>query len=406
MSALLCGIPQFLARRKSKAQENTAYLEGVPVQNEKKTVVSAKVDPFDSASSSASTIAIPPTTAVKPAEKAPETKSQRALTVCSKGKYALVDDFPAPELQHEQEVVIRNYAVGLNPIDWKSVDYNFCLPAFPWVTGREMAGVVERVGSEVKGCKVGDRVWTSTYYRDARAGCFQELVTVPAHTVSHIPSNITFEEAACLGVAALTAGMTLWKWLDVPLPSAPAVTSEEYLLVWGGSAVTGQFAIQMAKLGGLNVIAVCSERTKSMTEELGAKVVTRDGKSNEEIIEELRSIAGENITRVIDLVGNSTAVAALKTVSKTKPVHFAPLAMMKDQVVEGHITVHTVEMKRFVLDEESDKWSQELNALIESGKLRLPKIEVMNGGLEAVEAGLERIKKGDMGGVKVVVSLA
>lgn len=245
-----------------------------------------------------------------------------------------------------------------------------------------------------------------TYYRDARAGCFQELVTVPAHTVSHIPSNITFEQAACLGVAALTAGMTLWKWLDVPVPSSSAVPSEEYLLVWGGSAVTGQFAIQMAKLGGLNVIAVCSERTKSMTEELGAKVVTRDGKTNEEIIEELRSIAGENITRVIDLVGNSTAVAALKTVSKTKPVHFAPLAMMKEQVVEGHITVHTVEMKRFVLDEESDKWSQELNSLIESGKLRLPKIEIMEGGLDVVEAGLERIKKGDMGGAKVVVSLA
>lgn len=60
--------------------------------------------------------------------------------------------------------MIRNYAVGLNPIDWKSVDYNFCLPAFPWVTGREMAGVVERVGSEVKGCKVGDRVWTSKFF--------------------------------------------------------------------------------------------------------------------------------------------------------------------------------------------------------------------------------------------------
>lgn len=73
----------------------------------------------------------------------------------------MVDDHPVPELVHEKEVVIRNYAVGLNPIDWKSVDYNFCLPAFPWVTGREMAGIVEEVGSEVTSCKVGDRVWTS-----------------------------------------------------------------------------------------------------------------------------------------------------------------------------------------------------------------------------------------------------
>jgi NADPH:quinone reductase-like Zn-dependent oxidoreductase len=59
--------------------------------------------------------------------------------------------------------VISNHATGLNPIDYKSVDYNFCLPEFPWVTGREMAGVVEAVGSAVTDVKVGDHVWTSAY---------------------------------------------------------------------------------------------------------------------------------------------------------------------------------------------------------------------------------------------------
>lgn len=53
--------------------------------------------------------------------------------------------------------------MGLNPIDFKSVDYNFCLPAFPWVTGREMAGVVEEVGAAVTGFVPGDRVWTCEF---------------------------------------------------------------------------------------------------------------------------------------------------------------------------------------------------------------------------------------------------
>lgn len=89
-------------------------------------------------------------------------KSNRALIVAAKGAYDFVD-LPFPTLSHEQEVVISNRATGLNPIDYKSVDYNFCLPEFPWVTGREMAGVVEMVGPGVRDVKVGDHVWTSMF---------------------------------------------------------------------------------------------------------------------------------------------------------------------------------------------------------------------------------------------------
>jgi NADPH:quinone reductase-like Zn-dependent oxidoreductase len=81
--------------------------------------------------------------------------------VSAKYKYALVEEHPFPSLETDDEIIISTRAVGLNPIDWKSVDYNFCLPAFPWVTGREMAGIVEAVGANVHDFKVGDRVWTS-----------------------------------------------------------------------------------------------------------------------------------------------------------------------------------------------------------------------------------------------------
>jgi hypothetical protein len=84
----------------------------------------------------------------------------RALVVAARGTYDYMDH-PFPTMAHEKEVVIANRAAGLNPIDHKSVDYNFCLPEFPWITGREMAGIVEAVGSGVEGLKVGDKVWTS-----------------------------------------------------------------------------------------------------------------------------------------------------------------------------------------------------------------------------------------------------
>lgn len=90
-----------------------------------------------------------------------ERRTNRALAVVEKGRYEILESYPFPTLRHEGEVVIRTHAVGLNPIDWKSVDYGFCLPEFPWITGREMAGVVEQVGSDVTDFHVGQRVWTS-----------------------------------------------------------------------------------------------------------------------------------------------------------------------------------------------------------------------------------------------------
>lgn len=252
-----------------------------------------------------------------------------------------------------------------------------------------------------------DLLSTGTYYRDIRAGCFQDFVTVPAHTVLPIPKNLSFEEAACLGVAALTAAMTLWKWLEVPLSTTPSMNSSEYILIWGGSTVTGQFAVQMAALSGLNVIAVTSTSTRALVESLGAKhVITRDGKSNEEIVEAVRAIGGDKITRGLDLVGGTTAIHGLQALSREKPCLFAPLAMMKPQEVAENVTVVNVEMKQFVLDESSSHYAKTLNDLIARGRVRLPDLHILSGGLKAVEGGLERLKKGDMGGKKLVVSFS
>ncbi|KAH6678668.1 chaperonin 10-like protein [Halenospora varia] len=329
----------------------------------------------------------------------------RALVVASKGSYALLDDHPFPELAHEHEIIISNRATGLNPIDYKSVDYNFCLPEFPWITGREMAGVVEAVGKRVTEFKVGDHVWTSTYYRDRRAGCFQSFVTVPSHTVLPLPLNLPFTHAACLGVAGLTAAMTLWRWLDVPMPTQPSSPpSDEYLLVWGGSTSTGQFAIQLARLSGLKVVAVTSGKTAGMVRSLGAEVVVRDGKSNEEVLADILSLTGDRITRAIDLVGTKTAPFCLQAFSKSRGGVFAPLAMMgSKEVIPANVKVETVEMKQFVNDKGCRKYGLELNKLVEDGKIRLPELHVIEGGLDVVVDGLEKLKGGDLGGRKMVV---
>jgi NADPH:quinone reductase-like Zn-dependent oxidoreductase len=221
---------------------------------------------------------------------------------------------------------------------------------------------------------------------------------------------MSFEEASCLGVAGLTAAMSLWHWLEVP--GSPALESQTisrsgYILIWGGSTVTGQFAIQMAVLGGLRVIAVTSAKTAEVAEMLGAvHVVVRDGKSGDQLVAEIRAIADDDITRGIDLVGPETASLCLKALSGSQRTLFAPLAMISSKTqVPQNIVVETVEMKLFVLQDSSSVYAHALNRLIEERKLVLPQLTIVSGGLEKVLEGLERIKKGDMGGKKMIVRL-
>lgn len=276
------------------------------------------------------------------------------------------------------------------------------------VTGREMSGVVAQVGRNVPNFQEGERVWTSTYYKDLRAGCFQEYIVVPSHTVLPIPDTVPFEAAACLGVAALTAAMSLWKWLGVPTPSSVIdFTKEQWLLIWGGSTVTGQFATQFAVHSGLKVITVTSADTKALSQRLGAShVVARDGRSDDELVEEIRQITRGKITRAIDLVGPETSALSLRSVSEEWPVAFAPLAMMSgSQEVPKNVVVHTVEMKQFVLDKTNVYYTKELGTLLESGKVVLPELQLIEGGLEVIQEGLELLKKGNMRGKKLVVRI-
>lgn len=104
---------------------------------------------------------------------APQLRSKgyiKALCVIAERTYGIATDIPYPTINTPDEIIIRANAVGLNPIDWKSVEYNFCMPSFPWIGGREVAGTVEEVGTNVKDFKPGDRVWASESQLTTKGG--------------------------------------------------------------------------------------------------------------------------------------------------------------------------------------------------------------------------------------------
>ena len=325
-----------------------------------------------------------------------------ALLVNQNYEYELSNVSQSPLGPHE--ISIRTKAVGLNPIDWKTVTYKFCMPSLPWINGRECSGVIEAVGTAVKSFRIGQRVWTSTYYRDRRAGCFQELVVAPEHTVLEIPECLGFEEAACLGVAGLTAAMTLWKWFDLPMVSS-GVHSQQFALVWGGSTSTGQFAVQIAAEAGLKVIAVASQRMKQKLLELGAHhVVVRDSRSLADIATEVRRIGGDDILYAIDLVGPDSAVHGVECLSRQCPAKFAPLAVPAPPIdAPKNIEIVNVEMKQFVLNPMSRKYAIRLAELVAEGRVLVPEHTILTGGLSVVASGLARLQNGETGGRKLVV---
>jgi NADPH2:quinone reductase len=169
-------------------------------------------------------------------------------------------DLPVPE-PGPGELLVRVTAAGVNPADWKvrSGLRRAELPLEPPVAlGREVAGVVERLGSGVAGFAAGDEVFGGTA---GSAGGWAELARVPAAFAAHRPAEVAATDAAVLPVAAATAYDAL-----VQLALPPGAT----LLVIGAGGGVGLAAVQLARARGVEVVGIASLGKHELLAGLGA----------------------------------------------------------------------------------------------------------------------------------------
>jgi len=176
-----------------------------------------------------------------------------------------IDDVEKPE-PAEGDVLVRVHATSLNAVDW----YGFT--GRPWVArplmgmrkprsgqlGSDFAGVVEAVGAGVEGLTPGDEVYGHG------SGAFADYV-VARKAVARKPANLSFEEAAAVPVAALTALQGL--------RDHAKLQPGQRVLVNGASGGVGTFAVQVAGALGAVVDAVCSTGNVDQSRELGAERV-------------------------------------------------------------------------------------------------------------------------------------
>jgi NADPH:quinone reductase-like Zn-dependent oxidoreductase len=172
---------------------------------------------------------------------------------------------PEPEVG-DHDVLVAIHATSLNPLDAKIRDGEFklILPyRLPLILGNDVAGVVVRVGSRVRGFKSGDEVYARPNQR--RIGTFAEFIAVDEADVALKPRNLSMEEAASIPLAGLTAWQVLVERADLK--------KGQKVLIHAGSGGVGTLAIQLAKHLGATVAATTSTVNVDLVRSLGADVV-------------------------------------------------------------------------------------------------------------------------------------
>lgn len=295
-------------------------------------------------------------------------------------------DKPAVEAD---EVLVKVLGVSVNPADWHSMRGK---PIFARATlgvlrpkysilGGDIAGQVEAVGSGVVQFKPGDEVYASLL--DHGYGGFAEYVSVPTEVMALKPANLSFEEAAAVPIAAVTALQGLRHHGDIQ----PGQT----VLINGASGGVGTFAVQIAKAFGSEVTGVTSTRNLDLVRQLGADHVldytttdfARSGQRYDLILDTIGNRSVSDLRRAV-AEGGKVSVTGFTTVGKLMGVSLRGgkgVAM-----VSAHVTAKDLEL---------------LSELIVAGKVR-PQIDRRYPFAE-IPAAIAYLEDGHARGKVVVV---
>jgi len=267
-------------------------------------------------------------------------------------------DKPAP---NAEEVLVKVLAASVNAADWHVLRGKplFSRATLGWlrpkhkILGVDVAGQVEAVGSDVTRFTSGDEVYANLL--DHGYGGFADYVAVPADVTALKPANLSFEEAAAVPMAAVTALQGLGHH--------GALHPGQQVLINGATGGVGSFAVQLAKASGAEVTAVTSTPNLDLVRSLGA----------DHVLDYTTDVvaSGRRYDLILDTVGNQSVAdlrRALTEGGKAAVTGFTSMRRLlgvslrggKDVAqVQAHVTAKDLEL---------------LSALIEAGKVR-PQID-------------------------------
>ncbi|REK86083.1 NADP-dependent oxidoreductase [Streptomyces inhibens] len=201
-------------------------------------------------------------------------------------------DRPDPKVGPDS-VLIRVKAAGVNPVDWKILA-GYLDPMmeahFPLIPGWDVAGVVEAVGADAPEYEIGAEVMGYVRKDEVQHGTFAELVAAPVRTLARKPAGLSWQQAAGLPLAGLTAYRAIKR---------VGTKAGETALVHAAAGGVGSLAVQILVAQGTRVIGTASERNHDFLRSLGAEPVTYgDG-----LADRVRALVPEGIDVALDFVG-------------------------------------------------------------------------------------------------------
>ncbi len=252
-------------------------------------------------------------------------------------------DMPEPE-PGPGEVRVRVATSGVNPSDWKRrvglsarIDFPRVIPH------QDGSGTIDHVGPGVPESRVGERVWLFESQFGRPFGTAAEYTVQPSGHAVRMPGSVTFEQAACLGVPAMTAHRCLFA--DGPLDG-------KVVLVPGGAGAVGHYAVQEAKRAGATVISTVSSDYKAgiataagadhtvnyRTEDVIGRVMDLTGGEGVDHIVEVDFAANFPVTSQVLKASGVVAIYAWGTALQP-PV---PFQFRSNNIVVRHVLVYTM----------------------------------------------------------------
>ncbi|MEH1851125.1 MAG: NAD(P)-dependent alcohol dehydrogenase [Nostoc sp.] len=264
------------------------------------------------------------------------------------------EDVEQPKIEPTQ-LLVKVRASSVNPIDWKIRQGMLSLivgSKFPKILGFDVAGEVVEVGSQVTRFKPGDAIYGSTSFP---GGGYAEFAAVPENLAVLKPTNLNYEEAAAVPLAALTALQAL--------RDQGNIQTGQNLLINGAAGGVGIFAVQIAKALGAQVTGVSSTKNLDLVKSLGA----------DRVIDYTQQDFTEDTAQydiIFDAVGKRS-LSETRKVLKPNGVYITTVPSPKVSL-EIVLTAFLPGQKaKFLFEKPNVKDLLFLKELIESGKIRV-----------------------------------
>lgn len=204
-------------------------------------------------------------------------------------------------LPKDDEILIKVRVSAVNPVDWKIRDgFGETLGLnLPIILGCEIAGVVEATGADVQKFKTGDEVFG--YISLTRNGGYAEFAIAKESEIVQKPQDIDFENAAAIGIAALTAWQAIFDTANL--------TSGQKILIHGGAGGVGSMAVQLAKAKDTYVLTTASSKNEEFVKDLGTDEYIDYTKQKFEDV-------ARNVDVVLDTIGGDTQERSFQILKK------------------------------------------------------------------------------------------